>query len=478
MTAGVSKLDNMAFTSCGGWYDKREMERTRRGLRSLGALVCLSVLAAACGVGGGGADDQVYPLKVDPGGRYLVDRRGNPFLIIGDAPQALMVNASVGEAEILLANRASHGFNTVWIMLVCNAYSGGRADASTFDGLTPFTAGSDLTTPREAYFARCDEIIRAAAGHGLNVILDPVDTGGFMPVLRQNGLEKCRAYGRYLGNRYADFDNIVWMSGSDFQSWRTASDNALVKAVAEGIRETDSRHVHTLQLDYFVSSSLDNGAWADLVTLNAAYTYYPAYAEVLEGYNRTPAVPVFLIESDYEGENGADAERLRRQEYWSLLSGACGHVFGNAYVWPVRTGWQSNLDTPGVVQFGYCRDLFASRPWQTLVPDQSHDLVTAGYGTYWSGGTPSSGISQNDYVAAAATPDGKLAIVYIPTSRSITVDLARLAGGVTARWYDPTTGAAQTITGSPFPNSGPRNFTTPRPHPDGAGDWVLILESL
>ena len=130
------------------------------------------------------------------------------------------------------------------------------------------------------------QVIRAAADQGLNVILDPVDTGGFMPVLRQNGLEKCRTYGRYLGDRYKDFDNIIWMSGSDFQSWRTASDNALVKAVADGIRETDSRHIHTLQLDYFVSSSLDNSAWSGLVTLNAAYTYYPAYAEVLEGYNR------------------------------------------------------------------------------------------------------------------------------------------------------------------------------------------------
>ncbi len=271
-------------------------------------------------------------------------------------------------------------------MLICNAYSGGRADASTFDGLTPFTAVNDLSTPNEAYFARCDQIIRAAAHRGINVILDPVDTGGFMPVLRQNGLDKCRAYGRYLGDRYKDFDNIVWMSGSDFQSWRTASDNALVKAVADGIRETDSRHIHTLQLDYFVSSSLDNSAWSGLVTLNAAYTYYPAYAEVLEGYNRVPAVPVFLIESDYEGENGADAERLRRQEYWSLLSGACGHVFGNAFVWPITTGWEDNLDTPGVVQFGYCRDLFAARPWHSLVPDQTHVLVTAGYGTFWSGG--------------------------------------------------------------------------------------------
>jgi Protein of unknown function (DUF4038)/Putative collagen-binding domain of a collagenase len=266
------------------------------------------------------------------------------------------------------------------------------------------------------------------------------------------------------------------MSGSDFQSWMTDANNEAVKAVADGIRETDTRHIHTLQLDYFVSSSLDNTLWSGLVTLNAAYTYYPAYAEVLKDYNRTPVVPVFLIESDYELENGADSERLRRQEYWSLLSGACGYVFGNGYVWPMRDGWKNNLNTTGVIEFGYCHGLFKPRPWHSLVPDQNHTLVTAGYGTFWSGGTPSSGISENDYVTAASSPDGKLALVYIPTGRLITVNLARLSGPITARWYDPTTGNYQSIAGSPFPNTGTRDFTTPGVHADGAGDWVLVLE--
>ena len=130
-----------------------------------------------------------------------------------------------------------------------------------------------------------------------------------------------------------------------------------------------------------------------------------------------------------------------------------------------------------MTQFGYCRDLFESRPWHSLVPDQAHVLVTAGYGTFWSGGEPSSGISQNDYVTAASTPDGKLALVYIPTVRTVTVDLARLSGSITARWYDPTSGTYQPIAGSPFPNTGSQNFTTPGVHADGAGDWVLVLEA-
>jgi len=440
-------------------------------------VLSLAFLLVSCDIGGQGTTELVYPLKISSNGRYLVDQRGDPFLMIGDAPQALMINASVDEADLLLANRASHGFNTVWINLLTSEYGGGRSDASTFDGLKPFITTGDFSTPNDAYFARCDEIIRLAASHGINVILDPAETGSMISVMRTNGVDRCRAYGRYLGSRYRNFDNIIWMSGSDFQTWSSDSDNAVVKAVADGIRDSDPRHIHTLQLSYFSSSSLDSDLWADLVALNAAYTYYPAYAEVLKDYNRTPVVPVFLIESDYEFENGADPERLRRQEYWSLLSGACGYVFGNSYVWPIRDGWKNNLDTTGVREFGYCRALFGSRLWYSLVPDQTHILVTAGYGTFWSGGAPSSGISQNDYVTAASTPDGHLALVYVPTARTITVNLARLSGAITARWYDPTTGTYQPVPGSPFPNTGSQTFATPGVHADGADDWVLVLET-
>jgi hypothetical protein len=448
--------------------------------RVLLVIVGIAFLLASWGVEGDSSPTEpskpVFPLKVGPGGCYLVDQKDVPFLMIGDSPQALMVNVSLSDADYYLANRASRGFNTVWINLLCAGYTGGRADASTIEGLKPFRTPNDLSTPNEAYFARCDRIIRSAASHGLTVILDPIETGGFLGTMRANGVNKCMAYGRYLGSRYKSFDNIIWMSGNDFQRryWRDYGD--VVKAVASGIKETDTRHIHTLELNYFLSSSLDNPKWADIIDLNAAYTYFPTYAEVLRDYNRTPAVPVFLIEADYEFENGTNPERLRRQEYWSFLAGACGHIYGNGYIWPFKDGWKDNLDTIGTVQFGYCKALFQSGPWYALVPDQKHKLVIAGYGTFSSGGSPHSSIDVNDYVATASTLDGKLAIVYMPTARTITVDLTKLSGSVTARWYGPTTGYYQTVAGSPFANTSPRDFTTPAAHADGSSDWVLVLE--
>jgi len=99
---------------------------------------------------------------VADGGRYLIDQNGAPFLIAGESPQALMVNLSEDDAERFFANRQSHGFNAVWINLLCRAGTGGRADGSTYDGLLPFEKPDDFSAPNETYFARCDRMIRLA----------------------------------------------------------------------------------------------------------------------------------------------------------------------------------------------------------------------------------------------------------------------------------------------------------------------------
>src|SRR5258705_1402472 len=79
------------------------------------------------------AEPPAYPLKKSGNGRYLVDQKDAPVLVMGDSPQALMVNLSEEEATMFFADRAAFGLNTVWINLLCATYTGGRADASTFD---------------------------------------------------------------------------------------------------------------------------------------------------------------------------------------------------------------------------------------------------------------------------------------------------------------------------------------------------------
>jgi chitodextrinase len=418
-----------------------------------------------------------YPLKVSANGRYLVDQNNAPVLLTGDSPQALIVNLSESEAESFFADRQAGGFNVVWINLLCATYTGGRPDGSTYDGIVPFSTPDDLSTPNEAYFVRVDHMLQRAAQHGLTVLLDPAETGSFLSVLNTNGVTKARNYGRYLGTRYRTFDNIIWMSGNDFQSWPNSGDDAVVQAVARGIHDTDDRHIHTVELDYSVSGSLDDPTWAPLIELNASYTYYPTYAQVLTDYNRPNAIPTFLVEANYEFEhNAADLGTpniLRRQAYWSLLSGAAGQLYGNRYTWPFISGWQSNLDTPGSHQMAFVKFLFESRPWYNLIPDQTHTVVTAGYGSYADGGA----LGDNDYLTAARTGDGGLVMAYMPTVRTITVDMSRLAAPAYAAWYDPTNGTFSPVAGSPFANAGTRTFTPAAHNGDGDEDWVLVLDA-
>lgn len=418
-----------------------------------------------------------YPVKIGPTGRYLVDQKGVPFLIAGESPQAMMVNVPEKDAELFFKNRQSHGFNTVWINLICAKYTGGRDDSSTFDGLKPFKTEGDFSQPNEEYFARCDRIIRLAAKYDMLVMLDPAETGSYLELMQKNGVDKCRAYGRYLGKRYKSFDNVLWFHGNDYAQ-DTPDNDKLVTAIALGIKDEDDRHLHTIEIDWkrTSSTSLDNARWAPLVGLSAAYTYNPVYVPILRDYNRKTdrRVPTFMVESSYEFEHLDGArlgtpKQLRLQEYSSILSGAAGQLYGNKYTWPFLPGWKERLDTPGAKQMLHVQALFEPRAWYDLVPDQDGSVVTEGRGKF--GGF--------DYVTAARTPDGKLVMAYLPDKRTITVDMTKLSGLVIARWYDPASGKFQEIASSPFANQGTKRFTSPEANADGTGneDWVLVLEA-
>jgi hypothetical protein len=447
-----------------------------------------------------------YPLKPSSNNRYLVDENNAPFLMVGDCPQTLIANLSEAEAATYMANRQKYGINTLWINLLCNYRDACNKDASTFDGIVPFTVAGDLSTPNPAYFQRADDMVNIAAAKGMVVLLDPIETSSWSGVLRANGIAKAFAYGQWLGNRYKNFPNIIWMHGNDFQSWQNATDDALVQAVARGIRSSDASHIHTVELNYWTSGSLDDPTWAPLIELDAAYTYRPTYAQVLSEYNRSNFKPVFMVEANYEfGKadfyiDSGSAQNLRRQEYWTMLSGATGQVYGSK-IWTLEKGWEKDLDTPGVIQLSYMKYLFAERRWYDLVPDQTHTVVTAGYdglagyiGKFSAlvGRSPGwiariffhvknrtgfGSIATNTYAPAARTSNGSLVVAYIPTIRTITVDMSKLAGLTTACWYDPTNGKYIDVSGSPFANSGGRRFTPPGNNSAGDGDWVLVLEA-
>ena len=158
-----------------------------------------------------------------------------------------------------------------------------------------------------------------------------------------------------------------------------------------------------------------------------------------------------------------------------MLSGGKGQLYGNGYTDLFMSGWKFYVDTVGVVQLMLWHGFFSSLPWQDLVPDQDHAVVTAGFGTP---GDLQTRPSKSDFCTASKTPDGSYLIAYMPTAREITVNMGSLKGPASAKWFDPTNGTYTTVPGGPFANAGTRNITPPGySHDDGASDWVLLLDA-
>ena len=386
-------------------------------------------MAVCGGSGAQSAGAPVYPLKLSENHRYLVDQNGTPFLMVGDTPQGLMGRLTEQDAEYYFADREAHGFNTLgWIDVVCagNDYPTNK-DAATPDGIKPFTgyvAGGtdfthyDLSKPNEAYFVRLDHILQLAANHHLLVFLDPIETIGWLPALRNNGMKAAYAYGQFLGTRYKHFSNLAWLNGNDFNHWTIPEDDSLVQAVSKGIRSAAPHQLQTVELHVRTSSSFDDPRWIPLIELNSTYTYSPTYIQMLHSYNQKPVAPAYLVEGHYDLENVGEPPDfgtplvLRKQNYWTMLTGGIGQFYGNKYTWSFADGWKNQIDTPGVEQLGIWKTFFSSLPWQDLVPDQDHSVLTGGYGTY---GDVDTRVSESDYSTAARTPDGSLAVVYMPT---------------------------------------------------------------
>jgi hypothetical protein len=150
------------------------------------------------------------------------------------------------------------------------------------------------------------------------------------------------------------------------------------------------------------------------------------------------------------------------------------------------------------------RNFLIQRKWYELVPDQAHQVVTAGYDAFaqfigklatfvgdsrealwppWrviaslNRRTHLDNVTNNTFAPAARTPDGTLVVAYLPTIRTITVDMSKLSGPVIARWYDPTEDTYVAASDSPLENAGNKQFTPPGNNRSGDGDWVLVLET-
>jgi len=429
--------------------------RTSR-IPSLAALGLLIITTASAG--------PEYPLRVADEARQVLDANGEPQFFAAASTWHLAMRISREDVERVLDDRAGKGFNSLLLMLMVPDGYYGAVD--NFYGDAPFDLSGDFSTPNAAYFDHVEWVLDAADARGMTVFLAPAYLGfdcgpeGWCAEMQAAGVDAMRNWGRWVGQRFVDQANIVWVQGGDADA-SVYGVEELVDAVAEGILEVDSTHLHTAHCARNLSGEdCYDRPWLDI---NSTYSDCQLVtADLRQSYQSSSARPYIFIEGRYEFEEDGTDECIRYQSHAALLGGAVGNFYGSRDIWCFEPGWEATLDSKGSRDLAHYHELLQSRPWELLNPDFHHFVVKEAFGT----------IGEPDYVSAAYTSDGNSILAHVPNGAQITVSLAAMAGLLSeAWWFDPQTGDAQPV--GNFPTFGERYFKPP-----SNDDWVLIVDNV
>lgn len=454
---------------------------SRRAVLALPALaVALSACQPSTPDGGGrrepatpGPSLPAFPVTVSANARHLVDQSGRPFLYTADTCWTLLSRISVDDARRLLDVRRAQGFNAVQTVLTPFTItdSGPRG--------TPFE-GADLTRPRPGYWAGVDEIMDYAGRLGMLLYTVPLwmagnggwtcDTGECVPA---PSVPAMQAYMAWVGDRYRDRSNLLWVIGGDDEIDRNRE---VKQAGAVALRAAAPRQLMTYH-PRWAEYGFSTEPWHSFNSFQKNDITPPFnYEQIRQAYDLVPAKPVLHAEPPYEPQTAMQdgdvtTPRLNRTfGWWAALSGAMGVVYGGP-----PGSWKAGQDAPPdwrviereqAVHIGNIRRVLAPLPWPSLEPDWNGTVITSGRGTY--GG--------DDYATAARAADGSLVVAYAPSGRTFTVDLSTLRRTGTARWIDPVSGD-QHGRARPVGTTGTAVLSTPGTNAGGDADWVLIIDA-
>ena len=440
------------------------IRRSSQFMNWLGGILALLLSAGWAGAG------PAYPLKTISGQHYLVDQNGTPFFIQGDSPWYLTEALNRSEVDYYLSNRWVQGYNSIILDIAARATDDGLASSANIYGQTPFTGTianhtfTNLLSWNVNYFTNVDWVIQQAGHYGICVFAYPLydDHNGasWYAQMVGNPTNALLQYGQFIGNRYKNFTNIVWIGAGDY-SEPNAPNNCLWNIVAAGIAAADTNHLITAQAARPTPASY----FSAFIKLNSTYPSQFTYIESLANYQHSPVLASFDREPYYEHRNLTGtpftALNCRQFAYWSIFSGDMGHFYGDENQWPFNAGWQAEMWDAGATSITNVFKLMNTRPWWNCVPDTNHTVVISGYGT---SGTV-------DYITCTREATGKTIMAYIPQdAMSPTMDMTKISSPTAnAWWYNPTTGAATAI--GTYNTTGTQTFTPP-----DTNDWVLVLD--
>ena len=429
-------------------------------------------------------------LKVSENNRFLINGDGTPFFWLGDTAWQLFSSLDKSESEQYLKNRSAKGFNVVQCVLLglIGLDEPNQEGERIFKNLNP-------SKPNEKYFKHIDWVLDKANEFGINLAILPLwgrQIQESHPLLKNKKIfdkETAYNYGLYLGKRYKNKTNIVWVLGGDAtpKGYKQLWEN-----LAKGIKTGGSTHLMTYH-NYGEKSSSEfwhNSDWLDfnMIQSGHASAFYDNYRLIKTDYDLIPKKPVLDGEPIYEGiyigfakQNGrANDHHVRVQAYWSVFSGGFGFTYGHNSIWQMYDidkvemfgagiTWKEAMEKPGSFQMQYLKNLILSRPFFSRIPDQSILEPKASSGVDHLQVTRDGSIGKKD---------ATYIMVYFPYMTHIYKIKTDVISAAKLRiwWYNPRTGIAFAY--GEFDNSG--IFEIPwgsELNIENSGpDWILVID--
>ncbi|MEP7141413.1 MAG: DUF4038 domain-containing protein [Ferruginibacter sp.] len=424
-----------------------------------------------------------FPLMLSENKRYLLDKNKKPFLIKEFSAWGLIQALSEKDEAAFLDSIKRKGFNTIITSVISNASSQMAGNPPYWQGVSPFNIKWDFSTFNETYFEHVDRFFKMAEQKGFLVMALPCYMGyrgdgsqGWWDEMinPHNDTVKVRKYGDFLGKRYKDVNNIMWVAGGDnnCEGNLFPYENNLIL----GIKNVDDVHLWSGHFDcnLNINWSAESPLFGAMMDIDGLYVWTetllfekgPQYKTELDHYNKGKMIIQLDVSYEHDVPHYADNENyqwIRRKMYDGLLSGCKGTSFSAGEITNQCISfknWKPLMNTTGMQQVSYCFRLFESRAWEKLAPDQTGDIILSGRGTF----------GELDYICAAGASDSSSYIMYIPKGRTFYLNIQKMTGKpMRMHWYDPRTGEAIKIG---VAETREKFGVTP----PSEEDWVLVFD--
>lgn len=430
-------------------------------------------------------------LSVSPNGRYF-RKNGAPFVWVG-CTAWLMTDQSTADMDTYLNDRASRGCNVVQGPIMLNLLD----DIDTVDG--PISSTSPFTMREQFFIDKVDPFIDKATAKDM-FILFPLAWG---PNIKRDVLESAAnatTFASYVVSRYSDHKNIIWMPGGEYTKITTnspdydpnsdtldANERAILDAYIAAIQANKNADaLMTIHPDGGRSSSdydrhsdlrLHDASWLDFNTLQSYASNEQNILDTVSDYDSSnsglspaPVKPVLQSENFYEdtlvGGVTNSPWHIRMSAYSHWLSGGAGYSYGHGLIWRFASGW----DGAGVLGDEGADDIFTH--YKAFVGEH-HDESLIPARDYLASGLGSASDSQNTYRSVLRNPGSSKLIAYTPKGFPIYVNTNKMTGTLSARWFNPRTGAYTSV------GSVSKSASVTFDPPGGTGedlDWALVIE--